>query len=627
VEYFRNRYAGQRCFIIGNGPSLNKVDLKKLKDEFTFGVNSIFLARDKMGFEPTFYCVEDTHVAKDRQREIQNINSPVKVFGHYLNKVILPHPHNLFLNILLDYRRYTGFPYFSVDASRRLWVGGSVSYVNMQLAYYMGFDQVYLIGFDHEYTIPDSAIVKGADIHSTTEDPNHFHPDYFGKGYNWHVPLVNRMELGYLKARRAFALDGREIVNLTPGGHLEVFRRGDYDAVVDARPDSARGPEDVRLKDREVKISVVVPSYNVESCLMDTLDSIQAQSFLDFEIIIVNDGSTDSTLQVAQDYADRFPNTRVISQENRGLGGARNTGLRESRGRYCTFVDSDDLIMPDMLLELYSEAERSGAEIVQCGYERRQNGKTLKTVKASVDMTGFSTLVHMATGHSFSAWAKLYRIDFLREHDLHFEDHVYHEDIEFTLKAHHFATKARTVPYIGYVWMVRDGSITSKVKEKHIVDISHILRKIKAFYVQEKLYDRLHRRYYSLCYRLFLIVLERIYGEKDLWERTLLLRTFRRELEAHDLDFYEYIWEANSSYKNTLEVIKKAYQLDMCFEKQPGKDQAKAAAPSAAPSAVRGPAPEKPFRRIRKLFRDPYKFFNDSKSPLKGLRVLFLPEK
>ncbi len=247
IEFFKNRYIGERCFIIGNGPSLNKTDLGKLKNEFTFGVNSIFLARDRMGFEPTFYCVEDTHVANDRKYEIQAVNSPLKIYGPYLKKTILPHPHNMFLNILLDFRRYAGFPYFSIDAARRVWVGGTVSYVNMQLAYYMGFKNVYLIGFDHDYTIPSSAIVSGCDIRSTAEDPNHFHPDYFGKGYNWHVPLVNRMELAYLKARRAFELtNGREIVNLTSGGRLEVFRRDDFEKVMGADHTPGQGPADVR---------------------------------------------------------------------------------------------------------------------------------------------------------------------------------------------------------------------------------------------------------------------------------------------------------------------------------------------------------------------------------------------
>lgn len=638
ADYFRNRYAGRRCFIIGNGPSLNKLDLKKLENEFTFGVNSIFLAKEQMGFEPTFYCVEDVHVARDRQAEIQAVGSPVKIFGHYLKPLIRPHAHNLFLNVLLDYRRYPGFPYFSADASKRLWVGGSVSYLNMQLAYYLGFSEVYLIGFDHEYVIPGSAIVKNADIQSTGDDPNHFHPDYFGKGYNWHVPLVNRMELGYLKARRAFEADGREIVNLTPGGRLEAFRRGDYETVLASAP-SAVGETQAHvqalikpLAEAEIEISVIVPAYNVEDCLTATLDSLENQSFRNFEIIVVNDGSTDSTRQVAEAYATRFPNIRVISQENRGLGGARNTGLREARGRYCTFVDSDDLLKPEMLLELHTEAERSAADIVQCGHERVQDGRVLKIVKASVDMTGFDAPMRLAASYFFSAWAKLYRLDFLRRHDLCFEDHVYHEDVEFTLKAHYFAQTARTIPYVGYQWLIREGSITSKIKEKHILDLSRILSNIKEFYIREDIFDRLHRRYYILCYRLFQMVLPRIYDLPDVWKKTELLRIFRRELEAHDLDFYEHLWEAQSAYKQAVDVIRKAYQVDLKFAapappKAPAPAPQKAAAPKKAPAPAAAPAQKaaKPFRRLKKFCRNPYQFFSDAGAPARPLRMLFWP--
>ena len=225
---FRNRCKGMRAFIIGNGPSLNLADLTKLKNEVTFGVNAIYLNKDKMGFLPTHHIVEDIFVAEDRAAEINELSGLNKWYGHYLRYCLKPSPDVCWLNVACDYRNYPGFPHFSTNAARIVWVGGTVSYIALQLAYHMGFDEVHLVGFDHSYSIPKEAKVEGRAITSTSDDPNHFHPGYFGKGYRWHDPRVDRMERAYINARAAYEAAGRKIYNATVGGHLEVFERVDY---------------------------------------------------------------------------------------------------------------------------------------------------------------------------------------------------------------------------------------------------------------------------------------------------------------------------------------------------------------------------------------------------------------
>lgn len=225
---FSNLHHGQRCFIIGNGPSLNECDLTLLKDEVTFGVNSIFLNYENMGFYPTYYVVEDPLVAEDRAEEINNYHQSTRFFGNALRYCLDDSSDTVWLNVLYRYQDYEGFPRFSSNAIRRLWVGGTVSYLNMQLAYYMGFRDVYLVGFDHSYAIPADARVEGNQIESASADPNHFHPDYFGKGYRWHDPNVDRMEKSYVRAKSFFEIAGRAIYNATVGGQLEVFKRVNY---------------------------------------------------------------------------------------------------------------------------------------------------------------------------------------------------------------------------------------------------------------------------------------------------------------------------------------------------------------------------------------------------------------
>jgi hypothetical protein len=237
ISKFKDKHLNERCFIIGNGPSLNKLDLTKLKNEVTFGVNAIYLNYDKMQFHPTYYVVEDNLVAEDRKDEINSYKGPKqKFFGNFLRYCIEPGKDVAFLNLIRNYSDKNYKPFFSNNAVRKVGVGGSVTYVCLQLAYYMGFKEVYMIGFDHNYVIPDSAKISNKnshsfDITSTEDDVNHFNKDYFGKGYRWHDPNVERMEQGFAKARDIFANGGRVVYNATEGGNLNVLNRVNYNSL------------------------------------------------------------------------------------------------------------------------------------------------------------------------------------------------------------------------------------------------------------------------------------------------------------------------------------------------------------------------------------------------------------
>ncbi len=234
LRELRRRYAGKgRCFIIGNGPSLNRTDLTKLCDEVTFGVNGLFLKFDEMGFTPTFYVVEDHLVAEDRARQINAIKGPLKLFPFNLAYCLEEGPDTLFFNHR-PRPSPTGFA-FSTDASRITYTGCTVTFTCMQLAFYLGFPEIYLVGVDASYEIPQT--VERHDHYGVAvldmqgDDPNHFHPDYFGKGYRWHDPQVDKMVAAYEEARRATEARGVRIRNATIGGKLEVFERVDYESL------------------------------------------------------------------------------------------------------------------------------------------------------------------------------------------------------------------------------------------------------------------------------------------------------------------------------------------------------------------------------------------------------------
>ena len=228
LEDFKDIHAGRRCWIVGNGPSLNRMHLAPLQDEITFGMNCIFLGFEHFGFRPTYYTVEDNFVAEDNSREIDGLSGMVKFLPLDLNYCLADGPDVCWVPFV---RRYAPYPQFSTNSADKVYWGSTVTYLAIQLAYFMGCDPIYLIGVDFDYRVPDYAAGQ-EEITSREEDPNHFHPAYFGPGKRWHHPRLDRVLPSYALARDVLAREGRRIFNATAGGKLEVFSRTDYDAVL-----------------------------------------------------------------------------------------------------------------------------------------------------------------------------------------------------------------------------------------------------------------------------------------------------------------------------------------------------------------------------------------------------------
>ena len=235
----KNKFKGKRCFIVGNGPSLNKANLNLLKNEFCFAVNGIFYKTDEMGFVPSFYMVEDGHVVDDNLFRINSYQTPYKFFPSIYKDKITHTKNTYFFSADLGFYRSTHpsycIPRFSKDFSKVAYAGQSVTYLNMQLAYFLGFTEVYLIGMDFNYVIRESDKTAGLSITTNDADINHFHPEYFGYGKKWHDPKVDRVALNYEMAKKVYEKDGRKIYNATIGGKLEIFERVDYDSLFEKK--------------------------------------------------------------------------------------------------------------------------------------------------------------------------------------------------------------------------------------------------------------------------------------------------------------------------------------------------------------------------------------------------------
>ncbi len=220
LEEYRDRYVGQRCFIVGNGPSLRNTDLSKLTDEFTFGMNRIYLAFDEYDFKTSCLVSVNDLVLEQCHQEISVLDIP-KFVSWRARKYFDAGPDMMFLDT-----DYTGVENFSGDATGRLFEGFTVTYVCLQLAYFMGFTEAILIGVDHNFVTKGAA---NATVTSQGDDPNHFSGKYFGKGFRWQLPDLEGSERAYRMARDAYEADGRRIVDATVGGKLTVFDKVDFD--------------------------------------------------------------------------------------------------------------------------------------------------------------------------------------------------------------------------------------------------------------------------------------------------------------------------------------------------------------------------------------------------------------
>jgi hypothetical protein len=218
---YKDKHQGERCFIIGNGPSLKDTDVSKLKGETTFGMNRVYLAFDEWGFETSYYVAINDLVIEQCAEDILNLEIP-RFLSWHSRWAIQAKEDVLFLHTT-----YTG-PKFARDVRRRVWEGATVTYVAMQLAFFMGFKQTVLIGVDHSFQSggePNTTVVSQGD------DVDHFDAAYFGKGFRWQLPDLETSERAYQMARAAYEGEGREILDATIGGKLTVFPKADYNAL------------------------------------------------------------------------------------------------------------------------------------------------------------------------------------------------------------------------------------------------------------------------------------------------------------------------------------------------------------------------------------------------------------
>lgn len=243
-------------------------------------------------------------------------------------------------------------------------------------------------------------------------------------------------------------------------------------------------------------ISVIMPVYGVEKYLADAIESVLAQSYQDWELLIVNDGSTDNSYAIAKEYESKDVRITVFNKENGGLSDARNYGLQYAKGKYIHFFDSDDQIGIDFYTSLLPIAEDKGCDVLVCGYQVRHVSDDGIKVEERLCFNGTLEQSPLSLPSTISlyfnyAWNKLFLRKFLMESNLRYEKGLYLvEDCEFMSRLIDYTNNIYFITGCGYYYMDRQCQTLSKMFDDKIIGFSE--RRIKAL-------DKIYSMYCCSC--------------------------------------------------------------------------------------------------------------------------------
>ena len=220
-----------------------------------------------------------------------------------------------------------------------------------------------------------------------------------------------------------------------------------------------------------IKYSFIVPVYNTEKFLKKCLDSLVNQTYKDFEIIVVNDGSTDKSSSIISKYQKKYKNIIVIDKENEGLSMARNRGVQKSSGKYIIFVDSDDYVSNKLLEEVDKKIDDSDILRFQIATEDEEYTKINEYHEEGFEsMCGYDAFKYLSSYHFVEpAWCYVIRKNYYIENKFSFKKDVYHEDFGLIPHVIYKARKVKSIDFIGYYYIQRNGSIMNNNDYKKTV--------------------------------------------------------------------------------------------------------------------------------------------------------------
>lgn len=253
-----------------------------------------------------------------------------------------------------------------------------------------------------------------------------------------------------------------------------------------------------------IKVSIIVPVYNVEAYLETCLTSLVKQTLQEIELIVVNDGTKDQSQTIIDSFVEKYPTKiHAYQKENGGLSSARNYGMTKATGEYVAFVDSDDWVDITMYEAMYEKAKQHDFDLVVCDFNEIREGVVVPCIcHQERDIFGKEEIKEAMIDVYPSAWNKLYKRSVLEDLAIQFKPGVWFEDVEFIYRLLPYLTCIGVVKQAFYQYMIRSNSISSSADQR----IFHYIENwngVIAFYQKQGLYEE-YRDVVEYCYVRYL---------------------------------------------------------------------------------------------------------------------------
>lgn len=317
----------------------------------------------------------------------------------------------------------------------------------------------------------------------------------------------------------------------------------------------------------DVMISIIIPVYNTEQYLEGCLNSALDQSFDAYEIIVVDDGSTDRSPEILKCYGKQYPDkVRLIRQENKGLGGARNTGIEHAKGRYLMFLDSDDCIRMDALKKVYEYIEKTQCDVLVFDMVCLDDvGNTVEFIRGchhTADILSLDTYPQLLFEMP-SVCNKVWNRNLFTQNNILFPEKVWYEDLRTSAKLYANAQKIAYMDDRLYIYKQRNSSIMHSKKSKRNLEITQAIDDIRSYFKNVHLLNKYRNEIeFMAIYHVLISAIPRVLGHQ---ERILVLVEYMRRSYPN---YTKNVYISTLSKKNRLKLFlieKRAYKTLLCI--------------------------------------------------------------
>ena len=275
------------------------------------------------------------------------------------------------------------------------------------------------------------------------------------------------------------------------------------------------------------KISVIVPVFNCEKFLHKCVNSVLSQTFSDFEIIMINDGSTDKSPAICDEYAKADNRVLVIHKENGGVASARNAGIRKAGGQYIAFVDGDDYCYPDCLKTYVENIEAYNADLTIAQWVTERKTYSLKKADGQIEILKRADCFNRMVEFSYSLWNKFFRHDIIVKNNIHFDETLQHtEDFPFVCEYLQYIDRAVYIHKHVYCYRINPNSITSNPSlEKN-------LSTLKLIEFLDDIYSRNAPEYIYICHEICRVIYEEVGNSYRMANKKIQKKAYLKKSKA-----------------------------------------------------------------------------------------------